>query len=80
MRTPFAELNSQLTDPSCPVRLGIRIGFGLNRKSAEREYDIASFDLSIHEKRARITGASRRIGRGIALKLAEQSVRVCVYY
>ena len=36
--------------------------------------------MSLDGKHAFITGSSRGIGRGIALKLAEQGVRVCVHY
>jgi NAD(P)-dependent dehydrogenase (short-subunit alcohol dehydrogenase family) len=36
--------------------------------------------MSLNGKHALITGSSRGIGRGVALKLAEQGVRICVHY
>jgi enoyl-[acyl-carrier protein] reductase III len=36
--------------------------------------------MSLKQKRALITGASRGIGRGIALKLADEGVRIGVHY
>lgn len=36
--------------------------------------------MSLNGKYALITGSSRGIGRGVALKLAEQGVRVCIHY
>ena len=37
-------------------------------------------DISLNGKRALITGSSRGIGRGIALKLAEHGVKVAVHF
>jgi NAD(P)-dependent dehydrogenase (short-subunit alcohol dehydrogenase family) len=37
-------------------------------------------DMSLEGKRALITGSSRGIGRGIALKLAEQGVQIALHY
>ncbi|HET8548874.1 MAG TPA: SDR family NAD(P)-dependent oxidoreductase [Bryobacteraceae bacterium] len=36
--------------------------------------------MSLIEKHALITGASRGIGRGVALKLAEKRARICAHY
>jgi NAD(P)-dependent dehydrogenase (short-subunit alcohol dehydrogenase family) len=36
--------------------------------------------MSLHGKHALITGASRGIGRGIALKLAQDGVKVAIHY
>jgi NAD(P)-dependent dehydrogenase (short-subunit alcohol dehydrogenase family) len=36
--------------------------------------------MSLHGKHALITGSSRGIGRGIALKLAEKGVKVAINY
>src|SRR5260370_9327557 len=36
--------------------------------------------MSFHGKKVLITGSSRGIGRGIALKLAEKGARVAVHY
>ena len=36
--------------------------------------------MSLHGKHALITGGSRGIGRGIALKLAEQGVKIAIHY
>jgi NAD(P)-dependent dehydrogenase (short-subunit alcohol dehydrogenase family) len=36
--------------------------------------------MSVNQRHAFITGSSRGIGRGIALKLAESKVRIAVHY
>jgi 3-oxoacyl-[acyl-carrier protein] reductase len=36
--------------------------------------------MSVRGKTARITGSSRGIGRGIALKLAEHGVKTAIHY
>jgi NAD(P)-dependent dehydrogenase (short-subunit alcohol dehydrogenase family) len=36
--------------------------------------------MSLHGKHALVTGSSRGIGRGIALKLAEEQVKIAVHY
>jgi enoyl-[acyl-carrier protein] reductase III len=36
--------------------------------------------MTVHGKHALITGSSRGIGRGIALKLAEQGVKIAINY
>ena len=36
--------------------------------------------MTLNRKHALITGGSRGIGRGIALKLAEQNVKIAVHY
>jgi enoyl-[acyl-carrier protein] reductase III len=45
-----------------------------------RRYTEKGKDMRLHGKRALITGSSRGIGRGIALKLAAQGVNVAVHY
>jgi 3-oxoacyl-[acyl-carrier protein] reductase/pteridine reductase len=37
-------------------------------------------DLALHNQIVLVTGAAKRIGRGIALRLAREGARVCIHY
>src|SRR5438445_11215546 len=54
----------------------------MRKDSAEYSLDrtLKEVDMSLNGKHALITGSSRGIGRGIALKLAASGVKVAIHY